>query len=60
MPELAPAYEDAWTAWDASGDAKIWDVAVSDGLSEVQECDVYNGVTLRTVLSRSSDGPSVL
>lgn len=30
--QLAPAYEDAWASWAASGDAEIWDVPVADGL----------------------------
>jgi Arc/MetJ-type ribon-helix-helix transcriptional regulator len=29
--ELGPAYEDAWSEWDA-GDGESWNVAVGDGL----------------------------
>ena len=30
--ELAPAYEDAFTSWDASEEAGDWDATVSDGV----------------------------
>lgn len=30
--QLAPAYEDAWASWAASGDAEIWDAVAADGL----------------------------
>ena len=30
--ELGPAYEDAWAAWDASGEADVWDATAPDGL----------------------------
>ena len=29
--ELASAYEDAWTEWDASADGTLWDSTVADG-----------------------------
>ncbi len=29
--ELGAAYEDAWSTWDASDDASLWDAAVGDG-----------------------------
>ncbi|HLY66554.1 MAG TPA: ribbon-helix-helix domain-containing protein [Chloroflexota bacterium] len=31
--ELAPAYEDAWQEWAATGEDDVWDVAAADGLS---------------------------
>lgn len=30
--QLASAYEDAWQSWTSSGEAEIWNAAVSDGL----------------------------
>ena len=30
--ELGPAYEDAWTEWEASEDSDLWNSATSDGL----------------------------
>ena len=30
--ELGPAYEDAWTQWEASDDSELWNSATSDGL----------------------------
>lgn len=30
--QLGAAYEDAWEAWEASGDSDAWDAAVADGL----------------------------
>lgn len=30
--ELGPAYEDAWTQWEASDDSDLWNNATSDGL----------------------------
>jgi Arc/MetJ-type ribon-helix-helix transcriptional regulator len=30
--QLTAAYEDAWTSWDATGEADAWDVTVADGL----------------------------
>ena len=30
--QLADAYEDAWTSWDSSDEAGIWDAALADGL----------------------------
>jgi Arc/MetJ-type ribon-helix-helix transcriptional regulator len=30
--QLADAYEDAWTTWESSGDAEVWDAALADGL----------------------------
>jgi hypothetical protein len=30
--QLADAYEDAWSSWDASDEAGTWDAAVADGL----------------------------
>ena len=30
--DLAAAYEEAWTSWDASADAGSWDTASADGL----------------------------
>jgi Arc/MetJ-type ribon-helix-helix transcriptional regulator len=30
--ELGPAYAEAWEEWQGSGDAKIWDRAVADGI----------------------------
>ena len=29
---LADAYEDAWSSWDSSDDAEIWNAALADGL----------------------------
>lgn len=30
--ELAPAYEDAWTQWEAEGEAEAWERVTGDGL----------------------------
>lgn len=30
--QLADAYEDAWTIWDASGEAAAWDSTAADDL----------------------------
>ena len=30
--ELAPAYEDAFSSWDQSEDARDWDLTAGDGL----------------------------
>jgi Arc/MetJ-type ribon-helix-helix transcriptional regulator len=30
--QLADAYEDAWEAWDSSGEGESWDMALADGL----------------------------
>ena len=30
--QLAGAYEDAWTSWDASDEPGTWDAALADGL----------------------------
>ncbi len=30
--DLSAAYEEAWTSWDASTDARSWDTASADGL----------------------------
>lgn len=30
--ELGDAYAEAWGEWDDSGDADLWDTAVSDGV----------------------------
>jgi Arc/MetJ-type ribon-helix-helix transcriptional regulator len=30
--QLADAYEDAWASWSSSGDAEVWDTALTDGL----------------------------
>ena len=30
--ELGPAYEDAWSDWEASEDAVAWDSTSSDGI----------------------------
>lgn len=32
--ELTSDYEDAWQEWDASGDARAWDVTSRDGLPD--------------------------
>ncbi len=29
--QLGAAYEDAWDAWAASGDADVWEATVGDG-----------------------------
>ncbi|HEY1618910.1 MAG TPA: hypothetical protein VGG25_14905 [Streptosporangiaceae bacterium] len=29
---LSPAYEDAWAAWAADGEAAVWDRTAADGL----------------------------
>lgn len=29
---LADAYEQAWEEWDTSGESRLWEQAVSDGL----------------------------
>ncbi len=31
--ELGPAYAQAWTEWEAGGDAEIWEPASGDGLA---------------------------
>lgn len=31
--ELGAAYEDAWTDWVKSEDAKLWEAATADGLA---------------------------
>jgi Arc/MetJ-type ribon-helix-helix transcriptional regulator len=33
--QLAPAYEDAWATWAASGDDEAWDAVVADGLGDL-------------------------
>jgi Arc/MetJ-type ribon-helix-helix transcriptional regulator len=30
--ELGDAYEDAWSDWDASGDAALWEAVAADGV----------------------------
>ena len=30
--ELGPAYAQAWDEWRTSGDAELWDSAITDGL----------------------------
>jgi Arc/MetJ-type ribon-helix-helix transcriptional regulator len=30
--ELGPAYAEAWTEWQASGDAEVWEAATGDGI----------------------------
>jgi Arc/MetJ-type ribon-helix-helix transcriptional regulator len=30
--QLTAAYEEAWAAWDTTGDADAWDGTVADGL----------------------------
>lgn len=30
--ELGAAYEDAWSEWEASGDAELWDGTTADGV----------------------------
>lgn len=30
--ELGPAYEEAWSDWESSGEIDLWEVTVSDGL----------------------------
>lgn len=30
--ELTSAYEDAWQAWTASGEADTWETAIADGV----------------------------
>jgi Arc/MetJ-type ribon-helix-helix transcriptional regulator len=30
--ELGPAYREAWTEWESSGEAAVWDSVVGDGL----------------------------
>lgn len=30
--QLGPAYEEAWTEWEDSSDAEVWESAVNDGL----------------------------
>jgi Arc/MetJ-type ribon-helix-helix transcriptional regulator len=31
--QLTDAYEDAWGAWDSSGEAAAWESAAADGLA---------------------------
>ena len=31
--QLTAAYEDAWTSWEATGEADAWDVTAADGLA---------------------------
>jgi Arc/MetJ-type ribon-helix-helix transcriptional regulator len=31
--ELTGAYEDAWDAWSASGEAAVWETTTPDGLA---------------------------
>lgn len=31
--ELGPAYEDAWSDWEQSGEAGVWDGATADGIA---------------------------
>ncbi len=31
--ELGDAYADAWSDWSETGEASVWDIAVSDGLA---------------------------
>jgi Arc/MetJ-type ribon-helix-helix transcriptional regulator len=33
--ELEDAYDDAWSTWEASGDAVDWDTTLTDGLDAV-------------------------
>lgn len=30
--QLGPAYAEAWSEWAASGNAEVWETAISDGL----------------------------
>ncbi|HJS73119.1 MAG TPA: ribbon-helix-helix domain-containing protein [Vicinamibacteria bacterium] len=30
--ELGPAYAEAWTEWQAGGDADVWESTVGDGI----------------------------
>ena len=30
--ELGDAYEDAWSDWDAGGDAALWEAVAADGV----------------------------
>lgn len=30
--QLAGAYEDAWSSWESSGEAEVWDTATADGM----------------------------
>ncbi len=30
--ELGDAYEDAWSDWDSSGDAALWEAVAADGV----------------------------
>jgi Arc/MetJ-type ribon-helix-helix transcriptional regulator len=30
--ELGAAYEEAWTAWENSGEAELWESTIADGL----------------------------
>jgi hypothetical protein len=36
--ELTSAYEDAWQAWTASGEAGTWEAATADGVEAGPEC----------------------
>jgi len=35
--QLDDAYDEAWTTWDTSGEAAIWESTSSDGLSDGSE-----------------------
>lgn len=32
--DLADQYEEAWTEWEESGEAKVWDAVVGDGIED--------------------------
>ena len=32
--QLEHAYEEAWAAWGAAGDAEVWEAAAGDGLGD--------------------------
>ena len=38
-PDLADAYETAWTEWDCSGEAGLWDELAADELGASEEVD---------------------